>query len=198
MAEFHGCAAVDGTNGANVLAYYKEDAFGIVQDDQTVYVTSSPAQGSQDYGTATSYSLKMTPSALALVYQPLYTPWIYVKVASTGSKTITMKAADTESALLKNATLWLEVEYMGGAAPTNSPQSALEGTYPLFGVVHDVTAAGSDLTDSAEAWTGIAETGTYTLSKTVTLDEQGYIRCRVGLGIDTTNPVYVDPKITVS
>ena len=32
----------------------------------------------------------------------------------------------------------------------------------------------------------------------VTLDEQGYVRCRVGLGKDTTNPVYVDPKITVA
>ena len=44
-----------------------------------------------------------------------------------------MKVADTESAVLKDQELWLEVEYMGGAAPANSPQSALEGTYPLVG-----------------------------------------------------------------
>ena len=198
ILEFHACAAVDGTNGANILQYYLDCFLGTVQDDQTVYLTTGSAQGTQDDGTVTPYSLKMTPGALVSPSWPLYTPWIYQKIAATGSKTITMLAADTEAAVLKDRELFLEVEYMGGAAPANSPQSALEGTWPLVGVYADFTTAGSNLSDTNVAWTGVAENSTYTLSKTVTLDEQGYVRCRVGVGKQTTNPVYVDGKIGVA
>jgi hypothetical protein len=202
--ELHACGPVDADppNGKIVLDYYYEDASGVVEDDTSVYPTSSPAQMKDDDGTLTSYSLKMTPrdSATFLVEFPLYTPWFSTYVGSTGSKTFTVRVADTESALLKDTELWLEVEYVGGAQTANSPQSQREGTFPLVSgtISRDITAAGSALTDSAEAWDGITETGTYSLAKTVTIDEQGYVRCRVALAKDTTNAVYVDPKISVT
>lgn len=199
-SEFHACAAADAGNGANMLAYYKEDAWGIVQDDQVVYLTSNPSQGTQDDGTATSYSFYMNTTAAVGVHAALYTPWIYKKVTSTGSKTISMKVADTEGALLKNTELWMEVQYVGGAQLADTPQSQHELTALLQGatIYQDYVTGGSNLTDTGEAWTAITETGTYTLSKTVTIDEQGYVRCRVGLGKDTTNPVYVDGSVTIA
>lgn len=198
--EFIACAPADGTNGADMLSYYLETAYGVVEDDQTVYLTTGSATGEQDDGTNTQYSLKMNASTIAGITEPLYTPWFAQFVGSTGSKTISVKCADTEAAVLKDTELWLEVAYHGGSQLANSPQMQIEETSPLqtSTIYRDVTAAGSNLSDTGEAWTGITETGTYTLSKSVTLDEQGYVLCRVALAKDTTNPVYVDPKITVA
>jgi hypothetical protein len=206
--EFHACAAVDGSNGADILAYYYEDAHGVVEDSQSVYLTTGGGQGVQDDGTATSYSLMMTPSTLASVYTPLYTPWRAQLVSSTGSKTVAVKIAHTESAVLKDSQVWLEVEYMGepGASGTtrlaNSPHSQLEVDddcdVMASSIVRDVTSAGTNRTDTAVAWTGITSEKTHTLTATVSCDEVGYIRVRVGLGVDTTNPVYVDPMISVT
>lgn len=207
-AEFHACAPVDGANGADILNYYYEDGTGAVQDDQTIYLTTGSATGEQDDGTDTPYSLLMQPSTSASKATPLYTPWIYVLVGSTGAKTITMKACDagTDADELRNSELWLEVEYMGepGATGTqriaNSPHSQIEvdDDCPTMAssIARDVTAAGTDRTDTDEAWTGITETNTYTLTASVTCDEVGYIRCRVGLAFD--RDVYVDPKIGVA
>ena len=208
VCEFHACAPVDGTNGADILNYYWEGYVGIVQDDQTAYLTTGSATGEQDDGTDTPYSLLMQPSTAVSIATPLYTPWIYALVGSTGAKTITMKAADlgADADELHNSELWLEVEYMGepGATGTqriaNSPHAVIEvdDDCPVMSssISRDVTAAGTDRTDTDEAWTGIAETNTYTLTASVTCDEVGYIRCRVGLAFD--RDVYVDPKIGVA
>ena len=176
---------------------------GSVIASSSVYLTTGGAATTDHAGNPVYYSLMMTPAAtIATKASPLYSPWISVKNTLTGSRAVTIKCADTESALLKDSELWLEVDYLGGAAAANSAQSQLETSAPITGdassISRDFMAAGSNLTDSAEAWTGITETGTYTLSKTVTIDEPGYLRVRVGLGKTTTNPVYVDPKITVT
>jgi hypothetical protein len=206
--ELHACAAVDGTNGADILTYYFEDATGIVEDSQSVYLTTGGAQGEQDDGTDTSYSLIMTPSASCAKATPLYSPWVYALVGSTGAKTVALKVAHTEAAVLTTSEVWMEVEYMGepGATGTtrvaNSPHAQIEVdddcNVMASSIVRDVVAAGSNRSDTAAAWTGIASEKTHTLTATISCDEVGYIRCRVGLGKDTTNPVYVDPKISVT
>jgi hypothetical protein len=206
--ELHACAAVDGTNGADVLAYYFEDACGTVEDSQSVYLTTGGAQGEQDDGTDTSYSLVMTPSASCTKATPLYSPWVYALVSSTGDKTVTLKVAHTEAAVLTTSEIWMEVEYMGepGATGTtrvaNSPHAQVEVddncNVMASSIVRDVTAAGSNRSDTAAAWTGIASEKTHTLTASINCAEVGYLRCRVGLGKDTTNPVYVDPKISVT
>lgn len=205
-SEFHACAAADGTNGANILRFYRETPHGIVEDDQTVYKATGGAQGEQDDGTDTSYSLKYTPSTICTKTAPLYGPWIYRFVDSTGDKTITLKVAHTETSALTTSQVWMEVEYMGepGATGTqrlaNSPQAVMEvddNCNVVSGTIYrDVIAAGSARTDDAiDDWTGLTSEKEHTLTASVNCAEVGYIRCRVGLGIDTTNPVYVDPKI---
>jgi len=213
-AEFMACDAVNANPGAgtaNILNYYRENFFGVVEDDQDVYLTTGGAQGEQDDGTDTSYSLKMSPSAAVTQYFPLYTPWISVFVPSTGSKTVALKIATTRASALNKGEVWMEVEYMGepGATGTtrvaNSPHSQVEvdDDCPIVsGTIHrDPTATGTGRTDTSEAWTGVTETETNTLTATVSCDSIGYIRCRVGLGLyaaGATNPIYVDPKISVS
>ena len=208
--EFTACAAADAVNGADILSYYYQDNVGTVQDSQTVYKATGGAQGEQDDGTDTSYSLQMDPTADVDVGCPLYTPWIYTLVGSTGSKTVTMKAAHTESAVLTDQDIFMEVEYMGepGLAGTqrvaDSPMSLLEvdDDCPTVSgsLARDVlSASAANRTDDAlDDWTGISSEKEHTLTATITCDEVGYIRCRVGLTKDTTNPVYVDPKISVT
>jgi hypothetical protein len=65
-------------------------------------------------------------------------------------------------------------------------------------LTRDRLTTGTARTDTSEAWTGITSEKTHTLTATVTCDEVGYIFCRVGLIVDTTNPVYVDGKIGVA
>lgn len=210
VAEFHACGPADGSYGPDLLAYYYEDVSGTVEDTcdnatggtNSIYLTTGGAQGKQDDGTLTSYALKMTPrdTSTVLAQFPLYTPWFYTFVGSTGSKTFTVQTAHTESAVLKDIELWLEVEYVGGSQVANSPQFQREGTHPVVTstISRDVVVTGSNLTDTSAAWTGITSEKTHALAKTVTVDEQGYVRCRVALAKDTTNAVYVDPKIAVS
>lgn len=208
--EFQACYPADGGAGANILSYYYADAFGTVQDNQSVYKATGGAQGEQDDGTDTSYSLQMDPSASVSAAQPLYTPWIYTLVGSTGSKTVAVKVAHTESAVLTDLDIFMEVEYMGepGATGTqrlvNSPMSVVEvdDDAPIIAstVYRDVlyAAAANRTDDGLDDWTGLTSEKEHTLTATVTCDEVGYIRCRVGLTKDTTNPVYVDPKISVT
>ena len=212
ISEFQGCAAVNSASEpkANILSYYYEDAFGVVESDSTVYLTTGGASGEQSDGTDTGYSLKITPYASCAKPTPIYTPWFYVLIPSTGDKTLTIKTADTETDAdeIHTNAIWMEVEYMGepGATGTqrvaDSPHAVLEvdddcevetGT-----IYRNVLATGSDRTDTDVAWTGVTETNTYTLTASINCAEIGYLRARVGLGMDTTNPVYIDPKINVA
>ena len=63
----------------------------------------------------------------------------------------------------------------------------------------DILATGTSLTDTSESWTGTSgwtNKKTATLSKTVTVAQQGYVRCRIAVGKQQT--VYADNVITVS
>lgn len=166
-----------------------------------VYPDVGPAVTTDTGGETIKLSYELTDDATNInKANPLWTPWIPIFVAGTGSKTISVKCADSETNALKDGDLFLEVAYMGGAAATDTAQLAAEGTFPVISGTQsfDVLAAGSDLTDTNEAWTGITETHTYTLSKTVTVDEQGYLLVRVGLGVATTNAVYASAKVGVA
>lgn len=209
FAEFMACAPADGANGADILSYYYEDAAGSVQDTQTVYKATSGAQGEQDDGTDTSYSLQMDPSAECGPYVPLYTPWIYTLVGSTGAKTIALKVAHTESAVLTDVDIFMEVQYMGEPGLTgtqriaNSPMSIIEvdddAPFVATTLARDVIATATNRTDDGlDDWTGLTSEKEHTLTASVTCDEVGYIACRVGLTKNTTNAVYVDPKISVT
>jgi hypothetical protein len=129
-------------------------------------------------------------------------------VTSTGAKSITLKVAHTESAVLKENEIWMEVEYMGEPGLTgtqrvaNSPHAQLELDDDVVlapsSLCIDPLAAGDNRTDTAEAVNNITGEKTHTLTASVTLDEVGPIRCRIALAKDTTNPVYVNAKIGIA
>lgn len=212
IIECMACAAVGGSEPkANILAYYYQDFWGVVENDATVYLTSGGALGEQSDGTDTPYSLKMSPSSACTKHNPLFTPWINVMVGSTGDKTVALKIATTRAAALTSSDVFMQVSYMGepGATGTqrvaDSPMSVIEvdDDCPVItGTINrDVLAAGTNRTDTSVAWTGVTETETNTLTASINCAEIGYIRCRIGLGsyaAGATNPVYVDPKISVT
>lgn len=205
-SEFMACAAVAAE--ADILAYYREDGLGVIEDDQTVYLdTDDGAKGKQADGAETPYSLKITSSTKVTKGSPICTPWMSRFVGSTGDKTITLRVAHTESAVLTTSQIWMEVVYMGepGASGTqrvaSSPHAQLEVDDDCDVVsdtiYRDVTAAGSNRTDTGESWAGITGEKTHTLTASVNCADIGYIRARVCLAVDTTNPVYINPKIGV-
>lgn len=204
--EFQAC---DGTAGtSDILNYYFSNYAGVVQDNQSVY-RSGGAQGEQYNGTDTPYSLEMQPSANASVLYPLFTPWIYVLVPSTGDKTVSMKIGHTESAVLTSADVFMEVEYMGEPGATGTQRAAnsamsineMDDAAPVMAssISRDVVSAGTNRTDDAvDAWTGLTSEKEHTLTASINIADQGYIRCRVALTKETTSSVYVDPLITVA
>ena len=208
---YPGSASVElfncGTDDNN-YRYYKHTGNGTVQTNTAIYRTTGGATTVNSNGETVPYSLQMTASSTATycdATNPLYTPWVYLRVDSTGSKTVSMEAAADTTVTLTNQDLWIEVQYMGGDAAPNTPQGLIEATYPLVSGTksRDVLAAGTALTDTGDAWTGIPDTNekNYTLSKSVTINEQGYIRARVGYARVTPSApmsVYVDPVLTVS
>lgn len=193
--EFVGCGT--GADANYTLNYFKTDGSGTVEDDTSVYKTTGGAQGTDEGGTATSYSLKMVGnSTYATHLTPCYSPWIYRKIDSTGSKTLTIEIATTAAAL-KDTEAWAEFEYMG---TSGVPQFSLgyDGDVPVTSTgTFDVTDAGTNRTDLAnDGWTGITTEYEYALAKTITINVEGYVRARVGLAKNQT--IYVDPKIAVT
>jgi uncharacterized protein YjbI with pentapeptide repeats len=195
--ELHSCGSTD-----HSYFYKKMVQEGVVDHDVAVYLTSGGAMHKDSDGSSVPYSLKLTGATNTYncsTSNPLYTPWFHVPVFSTGSKTFSIKVAHEQAAVLKDNEVWMEVEYMGGTATVNTPQTVREITAPLITgtVFQDYRAAGSNLTDTAEAWTGLASEKTHTLSKTVTVDEQGYARVRVALAVNNIS-VYVNPSVAVA
>jgi hypothetical protein len=200
-AEFMACSNTDSN-----LVYHRRDGHGAAYTTTSIYKTSGGASQKETDGTTTQYSIALdTTDSVASpnLAIPLYTPWIYVMNTLTGSRAISVQAAADTTVTLKDTDLFLQVDYMGGAAAANTPQSQLEHGFPVTGLARNIVAAGSNLSDTGDGWTGITDTNekNYTLSKTVTIDEQGYLRVRVGYTKTTASAptiVYVDPVVTVA
>jgi hypothetical protein len=191
LVRYHACSSGDHSYNANLLMHT-----GSVIENTGVYLTSGGATISDVDGSDVPLSHMLVSSAKAYAGSPLYSEWFYTKITATGSKTFDIKIAHTLGAALKDNEAWIEVEFMGDASlPTfNNAISApvLSGTD-----IPDLLAAGSNLSDTAEAWTGITSEITHTLSKTVTVNQQGWARARVALGKASTT-IYVNPTVTVS
>lgn len=171
------------------------DGSGQINQNTGVYLTTGGASFTDTNGSLVPVSLQEVSSANASKVFPLKTPWFNVEVPSTGSKTFSVKIANTVAAL-KDTEVWLELEYMADSAnpmTTNVIDApVVSGTNSL-----DILAAGTNRTDTAEAWTGITGEITHTLSKTVTVNQIGWARARVCLAKASTT-IYVDPQVTVA
>jgi hypothetical protein len=175
--------------------YYYLDGSGVISSNTGVYLTTGGATVADAGGTATAVSQMMVASANANQYWPLCTEYINVYIPSTGSKTFSIKLATTDG-VLKDIEAWLEVEFMGDAAHC---RTSVAITAPAVGSTNtvNVLSAGSNLTDTAEAWTGITSEYTHTLSKTVTVNQIGWARARVCLAKPSIT-IYVNPAVAVS
>ena len=193
VIELQACSSAD-----HNYDYYYQDGSGVIQDSQSVYLTTSPSQIKDVDGTLVSYSLECNPDAAITNTFPLCSPWSAIFVGSTGSKTVSMKVAYDSATLLKDSECWIEVEYYGDAT---TPKSTIEGSFPVVSgtISRDIIAAGSNLSDTSEGWTGTggwANKKTHTLSKTVTINQQGYVRARVVIAKDQT--IYADMTVGIA
>lgn len=182
----------------NAYGYYYFNGIGEVVSDVGVYLTTGASQLKNFDGSSVSYSFKADPSTLVNAGFPLCTPWVSKFVGSTGSKTISLKIAYDAATALTDMECWIEVEYLGDAT---TPMSTVAISAPVISGTngYDPTATPTSLTNTSEAWTGTSgwtNKKTATLSKTVTINQQGYVRARVAVAKDVT--VYVDGKIAVS
>jgi hypothetical protein len=191
ILEYFSCSS-----GDKIYDYVKISFTGIASDNTGVYLTSGGATFLDQDGTNDPMSIMCVSSANARKFYPLYSPWFSVQLTSTGSKTVSVKIAHTLAAVLKDNDAWLEVEYYGDSATPISNSSVTAPIISATGCV-DTLATGSDLTDTTEAWTGITSEITHTLSKTITVAQQGFARVRVALAKASTT-IYVDPQVTVS
>jgi hypothetical protein len=190
--ELQGCGT--STDDHNYQYSYL-DGSGQINQNTGVYLSTGGASFTDTDGSSVPVSLQTVSSANASKVFPLKTPWFNVEVPSTGSKTFSVKIANTVAAL-KDTEVWLELEYMADSAnpmTTNVIDApVVSGTNSL-----NILAAGANRTDTAEAWTGITGEVTHTLSKTVTVNQIGWARARVCLAKASTT-IYVDPQVTVA
>jgi len=176
-------------------AYRKRDGYGLITQNTGVYLTTGGATFKNTSGVDVPMGLMLVSSSSVLPLHPLKTPWFNVEVPSTGSKTFSVKIANTV-ATLKDTEVWIELEYM---ADSTNPMTTNVIDAPVVSGTNslDILAAGTNRTDTAEAWTGITGEITHTLSKTVTVNQIGWARARVCLAKASTT-IYVDPQATVA
>lgn len=159
---------------------------GELTSDTAVYNAASDG--------TTPFSWKITADTTVLsVTQPFLTPWIEGWIDATGSTTITAHINYDSATNLQDDEVWLEIDYMGTANDgILSFDETSRNTEFDFGTPTDLTA-------STETWTG---TGGFTnenkdkVAVTVTVNTKGAFRAR--LCVNTTQVLYLDPKIVVS
>ena len=134
------------------------------------------------------FAWKVVTGAACDVGKEYFTPWISVRIGTTGSKTITGHIANA-TANLTSAKCWMEVEYLG---TTSSTVTSYANTR-----VADILAAGTAYdAESGGDWTADLAY-MQTLTKAVTVNKAGLCRVRYGFAA-ASETVYIDPKVTVS
>lgn len=154
---------------------------GTIKHDATIHKSGGATDGT------TPFSWKFVATSACSAMRPLIGPDIFVWVNSTGSKVFTVEVANTASVTLTNKEFGFEIEYMGS---TTTPLGTLTTTLANPGV------AGTTLTTSAVTW---LPAGSYTAqyaTKTVTVQEKGWVRVRPYVRRASLT-CYVDPLVTV-
>lgn len=175
--------------------YEKHRNGASVKSDTSVYLTTGGAETTHN-GVSVPISEKITTADTVVRHNPIYTPWQPVFNDTTGSRTLSIKVAYDGGAgnvTLKDFELFLEVESFSTAG---FPIASNSSTRP------DILNAGTSLTDTSEAWTGTGgwtNKKTHTLSKTVTVAEQGVMMWRIGACYNASvTTIYVDNKANLS
>lgn len=154
---------------------------GSVIADLANYLTAGASDGT------THKSWKMASNASANFFRPLMAPDIFQWVATTGSHTFSLYLS-TLTGTLKDSEFGFDIEYMGSAS---TPQGTLDTTCPLY------LSTGSNLAPDTQAWTGQGGITKLQVTKTVTINEKGWVRITPRLN-KASQTVWVDPLVVVS
>lgn len=195
--ELMGCDSSALTQDHN-YQYYRYDPAGILTQDTGVYKNAGFSNVDND-GTIVPLSLKMTTNALVSQTVTMYTPWFYPPISATGSKTISIAVGHALATLPKDTELFMEIQYSDTAA-NNVLMDAHTRPVVSGTDAFDILATGTNLVDlGAPDWTkpGAEVTKSHTLSKTITVANQGFIQVRVGFAI-ASSTIYIDPQVTVT
>lgn len=189
--------AINVSSSDSILHYAYASYNGEIRSIKTIYLTTGASQYKEADGSMVSYSLEINPNTTIAKTQAIYTPWVSKFIGGTGSKTVSMEVAYDAAVALTDNECFIEVEYF---SETGTPKGDVAHSAPVItGAIRDPLVTGSSLSDTSAAWTGTSgwtNKKTHTLSKTVTINQQGYVRCRIGVCKDVT--VYVNQTITVS
>jgi hypothetical protein len=168
------------------------DYYGAVNSSTSIY-----RSGGAEID-ATAFSWGMVSGTVCSEAAPLYTPWIYGSIASTGSKTFTLYVSQNGgSGDLTDAEIWMEVEYLGTSSSPMYSLGSDQRSNSTNAFVSVTEAPDAQADDTTSSWTGITATYKQVLAVTGTVNDAGLYRARVALGKVSTT-VYVDPKVTVT
>ena len=133
------------------------------------------------------YSIAVTTDATCQLGCEVRTPWFYIPVTSTGSKTVDVFINSDD--VLTDTQCWLELIYMDTASSAEMAIATTRNT-------DIVNASGTTLTSDTSTWT--TNNNRYKLSDTITVNATGLLGARVCFAVDLTDTCYVDPFITVT
>lgn len=166
---------------------YREERYqrcGSLVADTVNYRNSGTSDGT------TPKSWKVVTLTTSNFTEPYICPEIYQWVDSTGAKTVRINMAQASGATkLQSDDIYMDVEYMG----TASTPLGTAGTTKL-----KFLDAGADLSDDVTStWAGLSTPVLQYLTKSITVENKGFIRVRIGV-IKVSTTVYIDPLIVVT
>lgn len=143
----------------------------------------------------TNLAWLITTTSVCVEAEPMYAPWMYGVVNSTGSKTFDVYITN-DTADFTDAEVWLEIEYF--SEPTEAIWDLASNQRATI-----TTTAVAQTDDTTSTWNGSGPSFTYKqkLSVTATVDVAGLYRARVCVGVASlasSRYFYVDPIVTVS
>lgn len=140
-----------------------------------------------------AFSWEVTSSSGASFHTPLVSFPIRMWNTIIGSpKTVTVEIIRDSATNLTDAQIWLEVEYLGNAAFSNSLIARDSAANSL--------ATGVDQTASTATWvtTGLTNPNRQKLEVTITPQQVGLITARVYVALPSSTNLFIDPFITLT
>jgi hypothetical protein len=191
LAEANIIGTDDGT-GNKLYLNEHYDYYGSTTVDDANYNNAGATDGTN------RISWKVVTNTLPVPFYEFHkTPWITGWINSTGSKTFTVEF-NTNNVAIKDDEIWLEVEYLGTAASTQS-SVANDRLSPISGTTITGTASGANQASGSSTWTspGIATDLVQKVSLTATVNRVGPFRARVCVA-KASATIWIDPLVTIT
>ncbi len=178
----------DDTTGNKLYRFEYYDNYGVISHTDTIYMKAGANDGDQTISWLMAPLTTVLEAAeFALVSPPLVT-W----VDSVGSKDFVVNCLVDNATDMEDDEIWLEVEYLGASANTQSTFANNKRANIL------ATPAVSGRTTILDGqWEhGMSNPNHFQLTVTATVGRVGFARARVFLAKD--QDVYIDPRLVVT